>query len=370
TATTNPDGTYSFPDIPAGSYTVTESDPSGFTSTTPNSLPVNLTDEGSAIADFGDMVIGTISGMVYNDTDGDGVPEAGEDGIGGVTVTLTDAAGTVVATATTNPDGTYTFEDIPDGSYTVVENNPSGSSGTSSNTVPVNISNGASATADFGSLGNNLISGIVFTDIDGDGASEAGESGIGGVTVHLTDAVSGEIIASALTFPDGTYTFENLPDGLYTVTETDPAGYASTSPNSVSVEISGGVPATANFGDLPSNSVSGIVFTDIDGSGEHENGEDGIGGVTVTLTDTATGNIIATVTTSVSGTYIFENLPDGAYTVAETDLPGWSSTSSNNVSVNISGGVSATANFGDMISGSVSGTVFNDTDGDGKAGPG
>ncbi len=60
-----------------------------------------------------------IGDRVWNDVDHDGIQDAGETGVAGVTVTLRDGSGTVVATATTDGDGNYGFGDLPPGTYTV-----------------------------------------------------------------------------------------------------------------------------------------------------------------------------------------------------------------------------------------------------------
>ncbi|WP_293914363.1 SdrD B-like domain-containing protein [Deinococcus sp.] len=66
---------------------------------------------------------------------------------------------------------------------------------------------------------------------------------------------------------------------------------------------------------LPSGTVSGKVFRDNDGNAS-QNGEPGIGGATVTVTDK--NGSVATTTTAADGTYTFPNLPlnNGPYTVA------------------------------------------------------
>ena len=50
-----------------------------------------------------------IINFVYLDLDGDGVRDGGEVGLAGVTVTLRDSNGTVIATKQTNPNGRYVF---------------------------------------------------------------------------------------------------------------------------------------------------------------------------------------------------------------------------------------------------------------------
>ncbi|MBM3187602.1 MAG: hypothetical protein FJZ90_02650, partial [Chloroflexi bacterium] len=59
---------------------------------------------------------GQVTGIVFEDTDGDGVQDPGEPGIGDVTVVITDSLG-VTQTVTTDPTGHYTAT-VPPGSTT------------------------------------------------------------------------------------------------------------------------------------------------------------------------------------------------------------------------------------------------------------
>ncbi|OQX23246.1 MAG: hypothetical protein BWK80_27005, partial [Desulfobacteraceae bacterium IS3] len=64
-----------------------------------------------------------ISGTVFNDANGNMTQDSDEPGIPGVTITLTDSSGTET-TVTTGSDGTYSFEDVIPGTYTVEETDP------------------------------------------------------------------------------------------------------------------------------------------------------------------------------------------------------------------------------------------------------
>ncbi|MEM8930504.1 MAG: SdrD B-like domain-containing protein [Acidobacteriota bacterium] len=81
-------------------------------------------DTASLAAAFADILAtldcgATIGDRVWHDTNGDGVQDAGEVGLEGVTVELVDAGGVVVATLVTGTDGIYLFEDVIPGTYSV-----------------------------------------------------------------------------------------------------------------------------------------------------------------------------------------------------------------------------------------------------------
>ena len=57
--------------------------------------------------------------FVWRDTNGNGVQDPGEVGVGGVTVRLLDASGNVVATTVTDVTGHYVFSGLPAGEYSV-----------------------------------------------------------------------------------------------------------------------------------------------------------------------------------------------------------------------------------------------------------
>jgi hypothetical protein len=66
-------------------------------------------------ADFGYQPLGSIGGTVWQDNDTDGVQDAGEPGIPGVTVKLADCAAGSVVTDVTDVDGLYLFEGLAPG---------------------------------------------------------------------------------------------------------------------------------------------------------------------------------------------------------------------------------------------------------------
>jgi hypothetical protein len=63
----------------------------------------------------------SIMGLVYDDTDGNGVKEANESGLATWTINLEQPEGTIIATTMTNESGSYALNDLSPGEYYVYE---------------------------------------------------------------------------------------------------------------------------------------------------------------------------------------------------------------------------------------------------------
>src|SRR5690606_3939353 len=124
---------------------------------------------------------------------------------------------------------------------------------------------------------------------------------------------------------DGSYQFENLRAGEYTLVELQPTGWLDG--RDVAGTIAGKVVGSAenpgdrirqvainwgqdgiqyNFGELLAGSIAGFVYADMNQNCTFDAGESPIGGVKVELLD-AQGNVIATTQTNAQGEYKFEN---------------------------------------------------------------
>ncbi len=388
TTTTDANGDYSFDDLPAGDYTVRQTNLSDYvdvkdTDTTNDSeISVTLTaGQDSTGNDFVDeQLLGTISGTVTEDTNND---NTGDDPLSGVTLELLDDQGNVIATTTTNGSGNYTFPDVPGGNYTVRQTNLSGyddvsdTDGANDNLIAVNLSAGGTSSnnnfVDESNTALGTISGNVSADTDN---NDIGDTNLENVTVELLDG--GAVIDTVTTDASGNYSFINIPAGNYTVRQTNLAGYSNVSDidggnlNEIAVTLSTGQDSTGNdFVDeqLLSN-ISGNVKADTDND---DAGDTNLPSVTVELLDN-TGAVIASTTTSGSGNYSFLDYPEGNYTVRQTNLSGYidvsdidgdTSNTLNEIAVTLTAGVDSTGNdFVDEQLGSISGNVTEDTDND------
>jgi len=79
-----------------------------------------------------------------------------------------------------------------------------------------------------GHSGAFSISGMKFNDLDNNSAKDSGESGLPGWTIELL--LDGEVIDSTETAADGSYYFDHLAPGSYTVREVRQAGWIQTYP--------------------------------------------------------------------------------------------------------------------------------------------
>jgi hypothetical protein len=199
-------------------------------------------------AGFMPLVLPSLGGRAFSDADSDGIQDAGEAGIAGVTVRLlTDSGVGLVAVTTTDANGLYSFGNIAAGSYRVRFDTPDllltspGNRG-SDDTLDSDPINGTTdiytltvgqtnSTVDAGFMPLVLpsLGGRAFSDADSDGIQDAGEAGISGVTVRLLPGSGGGAVATTTTDANGLYSFANLAPGDYRV-EFDTPNLLLTSP--------------------------------------------------------------------------------------------------------------------------------------------
>ncbi|MEM9552691.1 MAG: SdrD B-like domain-containing protein [Acidobacteriota bacterium] len=434
TMTTDANGGYLFDELPPGTYTVfvdTTTLPAGGAGlalspglANPSASVVITAEERVLDVDFGFTASGggVLGDFVWHDTDGDGVQDAGELGLGGVVVDLIGPGadgvlGTAddvqVATTTTDADGSYLFTGVAAGDYFVQldasnfgggaaldgltpTSGPQSIGGTTSD--PVAVTAGSVITQlDFGYVdpARFTLSDVVWLDRDGDGVRDVNEEGIAGVTVDLFTS-GGVFLGTSTTGPDGTVSFSGLENGDYELVVSDNAGVLSALEGTTAPALAGELPVTiaganvsnVSFGYSAPGVVGDVVWSDADGDGVQDPGEPGIAGVTVDLQffnpGTLTWDVVATTTTGSDGAYRFENLPRGSYRAVVTDtgnvLTGFTQTGDPSV-VGACGGacdgtgqtlvdlgtVDLSLDFGYQNSArpDVSGTVFEDDDRDG-----
>ena len=205
-------------------------------------------------ADFGFAPGGPTPATLYTITDrvwfdngagggtaSDGLQNGSEAGIAGVTVSLLNSAGVTIATTTTGANGNFSFTGVPGGanySWRITDDDhvladlygttASALAGRFQMTGNLASNLDYTTTPHFGYNATRAIGDTVWNDLDGDGVQDAGEPGIGGVTVLLyrdvdldgdfePGAADGAAVASVVTTSTGFYLFSGLTNGTYWV---------------------------------------------------------------------------------------------------------------------------------------------------------
>ncbi|MCU0795680.1 MAG: carboxypeptidase regulatory-like domain-containing protein [Akkermansiaceae bacterium] len=322
------------PDFPVGAIPTEGDDP-----TSVSAISGSTVDGGID----GYFVPGSIVGTVQADLDGD---SDGDLPLGGVTLTLRDSGGNVVATTTTESDGSYEFTGLPPGSYTVEETDLTGYASVTPNSLPVVVPAGGQGIADFideayadvavtkgVNNGTPLVgSSVVFT-------LEASNPG----DVDATDVVVTDLL------PDGYLYVSASPAGVYdAVTGIWSIGALDVG-ETVSLQLTVRVQASGNYENtaviachepeselgnntdsasttpIPLGSIAGAVWADTDNDNI---GDTAISGVVLSLLD-ASGNPVlddqgdpVTTVTAGDGSYRFGDLAPGTYRVSQTQPAG------------------------------------------------
>ena len=400
TRLTGADGVYQFTGLCPGDYTVDLGTgvPSNWTPATPPAggdvtgiiithnepYPVAVTTASpdNATANFGFVspCAGSIGDLVWHDADRDGLFDAGEQGLAGVTVKLYDYLHQVLATATTDAAGAYIFtglckstaekpyavEVTPPAGYAASPVAPGGNVGSPKTGIALGIDE-VNASIDFGYyMLPGAISGVAYADANFNKSLDSGETTLANVAITLTNS-SGSVVASALTGADGSYNFPNLTPGSYKVgSAASASGLSLETAASLAVTLAaGGTSANNNFGYV-GGAISGFAYTESNCNGTFDAGETPLPGVTVTL-KSASGQVLATAVTGADGSYKFSTLAGGSYTVSvPATASGEKLKTSSPLSVTLpAGGVKTNVNFG-YDAGSITGLAFSDCDKDKK----
>ncbi|HEV3445603.1 MAG TPA: SdrD B-like domain-containing protein [Gemmataceae bacterium] len=215
-----------------------------------------------------------------------------------------------------------------------------GSVGSDTITVTLDSNNNNHSTNnDFAELHPASVAGFVYYDQNNNGVRDAADPGIPNTQITLTGTNDlGPVNLTTVSAADGSYQFTNLRPGTYAIAETQPSNYLQ-GRNSVG-SLGGGlsndqflaivVPQGAagvnyNFGEILGGSLAGFVYVDSNNNGVKDPGEPPIPNTTITLSGTDDrGNLVSqTQVTTANGSYSFQGLRPGTYSVAETQPAGF-----------------------------------------------
>ena len=250
------------------------------------------------------------------------------------------------------------------------------------------------------------ITGRMFVDSNHDNIGGSGEAGYDGAIVKLLDG-HGNVVATTTTDQHGNYTFKDVAAGDYSVQFVEPDGYDFVKKDvgawNTDSDADQGTGKTVQFHvgagqnvcnidagvkEEPNAVIKGRLFVD----SNHDNTEidanhrleAGYEGATVKLLD-AHGNVVATTTTDADGRYQFDGLGKGNYTIQFDEPEGYGFVKQDQGDYRFDS--DADVNTGKTVqicltddstvcdvdaglkpqTGTVTGTVFCDTDCDGKS---
>lgn len=345
TTSTNGAGNYLFSSLPSGSYIVK-------VDTADADFPTDVTPTADP-----DVNAASIGDSVFLDSNNNAVQNVGENGIARVVVNLysdSDGSGTLnasdslVASTTTDTNGNYLFTRLGAGRYFVdIDETTLPTSALSLTTTDpastlITLASSAVteayvlADAGYSPSTNFAIGNRIWHDVDNDGVQDPGEPGIPNVDVVVTNGTGTGCAAGcrASTDASGFWIVTGLTIGTFTVNVDDadvdfPRDFTvstgTTDPRIVTV--AGADLANVDFGyrytgagPTPTGTITGRIFRDADGDLAYDLGE-ARSGTTANLLD-ADGNVVATTTSAADGTYSFNGVFIGNYTLQAVDKLG------------------------------------------------
>lgn len=265
---------------------------------------------------------GGISGIVFFDSNGNGVRDGGEAGVSGATVTARDAAtdgGLYQQAIVTGSDGLYSFAGLDAGDYTVTETDAPGYISTTADVLNVGVGADVVPNQDFGDALPLTVTGIVYDDLNADGEQGLGEEGVLDALVDVLDANTLQVLGSDLTDGQGAYIIPDLLPGerVLRVQPSGGAGGPASQPVTLISSQVGGNTRIVDVGLLPETSdpasLAGVVWNDTDGDEVVDAGEGRLAAVNVILYRGET--LVGSDTTDALGEYGFAPLDPDSYQV-------------------------------------------------------
>lgn len=217
----------------------------------------------------------TVSGFVYDDKNKNKVKDGSDVALAGVAVNLGG-----YLSQTTSSTGFYSFS-VPPGTY-VLKHDPPANYGTFTTPDSFIVTVGPSVTKSFADTmrAGGWITVTVYNDVDKNasfGGSDKAMEGkavtlLGAPDLYSTDA-SGKVVMFA-------------PVGAYSISTTLPDSFVFSTTHPVTGTMTNGATKTGSIGMyiFDSGTVSGTVFSDNDGDGALDNGENGIADAYVSCT--------------------------------------------------------------------------------------
>ncbi len=320
---------------------------------------------------------GIIEGIIYNDTNGNGQQDPGENGIANIEVQIETSLGTTI-TLITDENGNWTVTaPIGETTVTIDENQanfPIGATQTQGiNPTVYDLEIAQIYQQVDGFYQSGILEGRIYLDDNANGVQDAAENGIENVDVAILKSTGEtETVTSDI---DGNWSIE-VPIGETIST------INTTAPNFplLFIQTEGNNPTTSNIitnqtlsefdGFAEAAEIIGTVYNDLNGNGNQDVDENGFGGIEVSIEDEFGNTQI--VTTNADGSWSVLVLTGNVSVSIDENQPGFPDNAILTEGVNpfnllAEAGETYTANFGYFIleeeTAEINGRVYLDSNG-------
>lgn len=337
-----------------------------FKPTTSDDQKVDVKKNDTAVVKFGNQKnAGKLRIVKFDDKNGNGKDDQGEDGIQGIHFIVKDDKGKQIDEGKTDKDGVLVIGGLKGGDYKVVEDLTKDQNAkyksTTDTTQKVKVKELDTAVVKFGNQRTNVRIKIVkFKDDNGNGKEDANEHGLQGFKFLVQRESTGNdkiapIVGTITTDKDGKASIDNLQPGNYFATEQptkdQSATFTATTPIRQGGQAKNGDTLTLTFGNkknvtvTQTGSLQVVKFNDKNNDGTQDTDEPPVAGVSFVITGPNGFN--QTHITDDSGTISLTGLALGAYTATETVPSGASVTTQNPQNITVVADQTGTMTFGD-----------------------
>lgn len=287
----------------------------------------------------GALILGQTDGLAFVDTNANGVQDADESTLSGVTLTLTPSRSDLQqVSVVTGSDGTFMMTDLHPDTYTLTITYPDGlvmsrvdaaalpvSAGQSSQSVQLDVAMGDTWSQQM--LGGVIpaeLTAAMWLDENDNGRMDDGEAVLSGEVLEIIDQQTGDVFAVVSTDANGWAVVNGVIPGLYTIRYALDENTISAKNGQTTFQAEDGVLVMRDVqlvsGETNDTAVLGVVrYTSLGGQVWVDCGGEvtALAGAQVNLLS-ADGTQLQSVASGEDGLYRFDQLMPGEYTISVT----------------------------------------------------
>ncbi len=369
--------------LPPDTYRVSESNPPGYTSTTPEWVAVVVVSTLAIHIDFGDQAMtptptatntgtptatptitptgtptprfGTLCIAAFNDLNGNSARDAGEPLLAGASLTIKNSSNAIVATYISNGvNEPKCFPNYTPDLYIITATHPPGFAPTTPSIAATVVMANFVTSVEFGAQSftptpsvtatvtptpnQGALCVLVFDDLDGNSFYDNFEPLVGGAQITVMNSSNALVVTYLTNGISEPRCFTGLAPDVYRVSQTNPPGYRATTPAIAAAVVAANFTTLVSFGvqaatptptftaQPTGGTLCVLVYNDLNGNWARDAGEPLLGGANIVVKNSANVTIGAYTTNGISEPICFPNLPPDAYYVSETNTPGFNST--------------------------------------------